>query len=99
MCDARGAHTDLTTVQVRALAYAGQELSNRGKLGPTAFVVTEDALFGMARMYSGFSDEDAHNRFAYRKLKAGLDGLLGSPIRSITGNARSHPLALLEASR
>jgi hypothetical protein len=54
--DARGVSTDMTTVQIRALSYVTQELSNRGVLGASAFVATDDTLFGMARMYASFGD-------------------------------------------
>lgn len=52
--DARGADTDMTTDQIRDLCYATQGVSDRGEIGPTAIVVTNDKVFGLAQMYSGF---------------------------------------------
>src|SRR2546426_11211613 len=50
--DARGATTDLTSEQVRRLVQRAAEMIRTIPLGPTAIVVTDDTLYGMARMYS-----------------------------------------------
>lgn len=66
--DARGADTDLTTFQVRSLSYFAKHLWDRGELGPTAVVATEDALFGMVRMYSSFLDAFAGVSQVFRDI-------------------------------
>jgi hypothetical protein len=52
LIDARGATTDLTTQQVRQLVQRAANMLRLVELGPTAIVTTDDALNGMARMYS-----------------------------------------------
>jgi hypothetical protein len=52
LIDARGATTDLTTQQVRQLVQRAANMLRLVQLGPTAIVTTDDALYGMARMYS-----------------------------------------------
>lgn len=73
--EARFVRTDLTTVQVRALSYAACEVSARGELGPTAFVVTDNALYGMARMYSSFCDGACDPIRVFRELGCAAEWL------------------------
>jgi hypothetical protein len=58
LVDARGARTDLTSAQVRALVQRGIRLLRTIPLGPTAIVANDDTLFGMARMYSILAEHD-----------------------------------------
>jgi hypothetical protein len=58
LVDARGARTDLTSAQVRALVQRGIRLQRTIPLGPTAIVANDDTLFGMARMYSILGEHD-----------------------------------------
>jgi hypothetical protein len=51
LLDARDATTGLSAGQVRALADRAGSMARRGLLGPTAFAISHDASFGMARMY------------------------------------------------
>src|SRR5207247_10837963 len=52
LIDARDATTDMGGRQVRELVSHLRKLSHRYSLGPTAFVATDDVVYGMARMYS-----------------------------------------------
>lgn len=67
--DARGAVTDMTTEQIRDLCYATQGVSDRGEIGPTAIVATDDKVFGLARMYSGFCEGRAQPVLVFRDFR------------------------------
>ena len=55
--DARQARIDITPGQIRALV-GRVDATRRGEpLGPTAFVVTNDASFGMARVYEILAED------------------------------------------
>jgi len=58
LVDARGARTDLTSAQVRALVQRGIRMLRTIPLGPTAIVANDETLFGMARMYSILAEHD-----------------------------------------
>ena len=49
--DGRGAATDITPQQVRALVARTDALLRQGRLGAVAIVTDSDFAFGMARMY------------------------------------------------
>jgi hypothetical protein len=58
LLDARGATTNLTATQVRALVHRAAATLRRTPIGPTAIVATDDVMFGMARMYSLLTERD-----------------------------------------
>jgi hypothetical protein len=55
--DARGATTNLTATEVRALVQRAAAALRCNPLGPTAIVATDDVVFGMARMYAILTEQ------------------------------------------
>ena len=82
LIDARDATTDMRGRQVRELVSHLRKLSHRYPLGPTAFVATDDVVYGMARMYSILC-ADFDPRFAVFRDTASADAWLqsGSPVQ------------------
>lgn len=54
--DGRGATTDVTPDQVRALVVRTDALVRKGRFGALAIVTDNDFAFGMARMYQILAD-------------------------------------------
>ena len=52
LIDARGATGDISAEDVRRLVRRAADMLRDVALGPTAIVTHDDALYGMARMYS-----------------------------------------------
>lgn len=57
LLDCRDATTTITTAEIRQLAEALEKLARREPLGATAVVATNDALFGMLRMYDALTEQ------------------------------------------
>jgi hypothetical protein len=68
--DARGATTNLTTEEVRALVRRAADMSRVVDLGPTAIVTTNDVVYGMARMYSMLVEGYGANTEVFRDLES-----------------------------
>jgi len=70
--DARTATTNLTPIQVRQLVERMRQHARQGPLGPTAFVTTNELVFGMARMYSILCDDFDPRFRVCRDLEAAM---------------------------
>src|SRR5437868_1740111 len=68
--DARSAVTDLTADQVRRLVQRATDMLRTTDLGPTAFVTTNDLIFGMARMYVLLSERAGVNAEVFRDMQS-----------------------------
>lgn len=79
--DATGATTNLTCDEVRQLAHNTSAMFEPGKLGPTAVVAPDSALFGMARMYEAFTGEMLRPFQVFREVAPALAWLASRPPR------------------
>lgn len=79
--DMTGATTDLTSDQVKKLAHNISAMFEPGKLGPTAVVATDGALFGLARMYEAFTGEMRRPFQVFREVSPALAWLASRPPR------------------
>ena len=80
--DARGATTNLTGDEVRALVARTDTLVRRGRFGALAIVTDNDVAFGMARMYQILCERLPIQIGVFRQLDPALvwlDGA-GSPV-------------------
>ena len=80
--DARGATTNLTGDEVRALVARTDALVRRGRFGALAIVTDNDVAFGMARMYQILCERLPIQIGVFRQLDPALvwlDGA-GSPV-------------------
>jgi len=75
LVDARDARTDLTSEQVRGLVQGAVRLMRTVPLGPTAIVASDDALFGMARMYSSLAEPDGITVAVFRDIDSAAQWL------------------------
>jgi hypothetical protein len=73
--DARGATTNLTGDEVRALVARTDALVRRGRFGAVAIVTDNDFAFGMARMYQILCDRLPIRIGVFRQLDAALEWL------------------------
>jgi len=79
--DMTGATTDLTSAEVKQLAHSASAMFEPGKLGPTAIVATDSALFGLARMYEAFTGEMRRPFQVFRDVSPALAWLASRPPR------------------
>jgi hypothetical protein len=82
--DARGATTDITTDQVRALVRRADAMLRRGGVGPTAVVADTDVFYGMARMYQLLAELDGIAVGVFRHVAEGERWLETHPDPSTT---------------
>jgi hypothetical protein len=68
--DARGATTDITSTQVRQLIDRAQRALRQTPLGPTAIVATDNASFGLARMYATLAESLAVRVGVFRDVES-----------------------------
>jgi hypothetical protein len=76
--DARGATTDLTSTQVRALVARTDALVRKGRFGALAIVTDNDVAFGMARMYQILCEGLAVPIGVFRGLEPAMKWLRGA---------------------
>lgn len=79
--DMTGATTDLTSDEVKQLAHNTSAMFEPGKLGPTAIVATDSAVFGLARMYEAFTGEMRRPFQVFREVPPALAWLASRPPR------------------
>jgi hypothetical protein len=70
LVDARAATTDLTPAQIRQLVTRVHHLIQQQPFGPTAFVITNDYAFGMARMFCFLAERDGLAAEVFRDLES-----------------------------
>jgi len=68
LVDARGAIAELTPDQIRSLIQRAEDMLETVDLGPTAFVITNDVVFGMARMYTLLAERAGVNAQVFRDV-------------------------------